>query len=56
MANPTVEFRLDEKALTYLEDLVGTKLYGKDKSDVIRRLLDALIREAIKEGHILRRS
>ena len=50
--NPKASTRLDPLMHRYLEDLVKTKLYGKNKSQVIQRLIENGIHKAIADNHI----
>ena len=49
MANQKAECRLDPIMHAYLDDLVGIGAYGKDKTNVIRGLIERGIQELIEK-------
>ena len=55
VAKPTPErprFKLPPKVRRYIDALVKTELYGWDDSEVMRRFIDAGIKEALAKGDI----
>ena len=53
--NPRIQTRVDQRISDYIEDLIKTKLYGKDEAAVFRNLLEIGIRQAIRDGYIEQR-
>lgn len=47
-----VQPRLDPLMHKYLDDLVKIKLYGKNKTQVARRLIEMGVMKAIADNHI----
>jgi len=56
MANEKANARLPPIMHAYLDDLSKVGLYGRSKSDVVRRLIEQGIRAAIADQVIARRS
>ena len=50
--NKKVQPRLSPLLYRYLEDLVATELYGSDKTQVARTLIEEGIKRAIADRHI----
>ncbi|MGE0184131.1 MAG: hypothetical protein AB7F91_17845 [Parvularculaceae bacterium] len=54
--SPRVQTRIDPLLAEYLEDIIKTKLYGRDEGAVLRNFIETGIRNAITAGHIKRRN
>ena len=50
-----VNFTLDAETAAYLDDLVKTGLYGKNRTTVVRTLLGQMIELLIEKGRIKQR-
>jgi hypothetical protein len=56
MANQKAECRLDPIMHAYLDDLVQIGAYGKDKTNVVRRLIERGIQDLLEKKVIAIRS
>ena len=54
--NPKAEFRLPRMLRDYVDDLVKERIYGDNKSEVMRRFIDEGIRQALNDGRIAKRN
>jgi hypothetical protein len=56
MANPKAECRLDPIMHAYLDDLVKIGAYGKDKTNVVRSLIERGIQDLLEKKVIAPRN